>query len=82
MQSRLSKILRSSVVGVAVVALLAGCSNNIDDTDTDSTSTGDSVFPVSIEHEFGTTTIDDVPERIVTLGVTDADIVLALGTVP
>ncbi|AIK84379.1 iron ABC transporter substrate-binding protein [Corynebacterium glutamicum] len=82
MQSRLSKILRSSVVGVAVLALLAGCSNNADDTDADSTSTGNSAFPVSIEHEFGTTTIDDVPERVVTLGVTDADIVLALGTVP
>lgn len=39
-------------------------------------------FPVTIEHVFGATTIEAEPERIVVLGVTDADAVLALGKVP
>jgi iron complex transport system substrate-binding protein len=39
-------------------------------------------FPVTIEHAFGTTTIERAPERIVALGVTDADAVLALGITP
>jgi iron complex transport system substrate-binding protein len=39
-------------------------------------------FPVTIEHAFGTTTVERAPERVVTLGVTDADAVLALGTTP
>jgi len=39
-------------------------------------------FPVTVEHAFGTTTIERPPERVVTLGVTDADPVLALGVTP
>lgn len=42
-------------------------------------STGDSAFPATIEHIYGTATIPSEPERIVALGVTDADAVLALG---
>jgi iron complex transport system substrate-binding protein len=39
-------------------------------------------FPVTIDHVFGSTTIERAPERVVTLGVTDADPVLALGITP
>ncbi|MFJ9555267.1 iron-siderophore ABC transporter substrate-binding protein [Nocardiopsis sp. NPDC101807] len=39
-------------------------------------------FPVTVDHEFGSTTVEEAPERIVALGVTDADAVLALGVVP
>jgi iron complex transport system substrate-binding protein len=39
-------------------------------------------FPVTIEHLWGSTTIDAAPERVVTLGVTDADTVLELGVTP
>ena len=39
-------------------------------------------FPVEVEHKFGTTTIDAAPEQVVTVGLTDQDAVLALGTVP
>lgn len=39
-------------------------------------------FPVSIDHAFGTTEIPERPQRVVTLGVTDADPVLALGVTP
>lgn len=39
-------------------------------------------FPVTIEHLWGSTTIEEAPERVVTLGVTDADTVLELGITP
>ncbi|WP_017584846.1 ABC transporter substrate-binding protein [Nocardiopsis ganjiahuensis] len=44
--------------------------------------TAEGAFPVTIEHEFGSTTVEEEPERVVTLGVTDADAVLALDLVP
>jgi iron complex transport system substrate-binding protein len=39
-------------------------------------------FPVTIAHKFGETTIKKEPKRIVTVGLTDQDAVLALGKVP
>src|SRR6188768_3814746 len=39
----------------------------------------DGTFPVSIENMFGTTVIESKPERVVSIGYTDGDYVLALG---
>jgi iron complex transport system substrate-binding protein len=39
-------------------------------------------FPVTIEHKFGSTRIEQAPERVVSLGYTDHDPLLALGTTP
>jgi iron complex transport system substrate-binding protein len=39
-------------------------------------------FPVTIEHAFGSTTIDRKPERVVSIGFTDHDALLALGVEP
>lgn len=39
-------------------------------------------FPVTLEHAYGETTIDTEPQRIVTLGWSGQDAVLALGKVP
>lgn len=46
------------------------------------TAAASSAFPVTIDHLWGSTTIEEAPERVVTLGVTDADAVLALGVTP
>ncbi|WP_245819897.1 iron-siderophore ABC transporter substrate-binding protein [Rhodococcoides yunnanense] len=62
------------------VMLAAGCSGS--DTDSSEESESSGAFPVTIEHAYGSTTVSAKPERIVTLGVTDADVVLALGQVP
>ncbi|MDP9843960.1 iron-siderophore ABC transporter substrate-binding protein [Streptosporangium lutulentum] len=43
---------------------------------------GSGAFPVTIENKFGSTTITSEPQRIVTVGLTDQDAVLALGKVP
>ncbi|HEY8527967.1 MAG TPA: iron-siderophore ABC transporter substrate-binding protein [Acidimicrobiales bacterium] len=39
-------------------------------------------YPVTIEHTYGETTIEEPPERVVTVGLTDHDAVLALGVAP
>ncbi|MEM7340388.1 MAG: ABC transporter substrate-binding protein [Actinomycetota bacterium] len=39
-------------------------------------------FPLTIEHKFGSTTIDAVPERVVSVGYNEHDFLLALGVVP
>ncbi|GAB5492671.1 MAG: hypothetical protein Phog2KO_28860 [Phototrophicaceae bacterium] len=42
----------------------------------------DTAFPVSIDHKFGTTTIEAEPQRIVVLGFTEQDPYFALGVTP
>jgi len=39
-------------------------------------------YPVTIEHKYGSTTIDKFPERIVLVGLVEQDAMLALGVVP
>ncbi len=38
--------------------------------------------PFTVEHKYGTTTIPETPERVVTVGLMDQDAVIALGVVP
>ncbi|MCF7551521.1 iron-siderophore ABC transporter substrate-binding protein [Pseudonocardia sp. WMMC193] len=54
--------------------LLAGCAS--------APEPGQGSGGVTIEHVFGRTTVPPDPVRVVTLGVTDADAVLALGVTP
>lgn len=64
----------------------AGCGSGDDDAGTAGPATPDGAgtggFPLAIEHRFGTTTIERAPERVVTVGLTDQDAVLALGVTP
>ena len=39
-------------------------------------------FPVTVPHKFGETTVPDEPGRVVSVGVTEQDILLQLGVVP
>ena len=39
-------------------------------------------FPASVEHMHGTTEIEEAPERVVTVGLSDHDFVLAFGVAP
>ncbi|MFJ3670270.1 iron-siderophore ABC transporter substrate-binding protein [Streptomyces sp. NPDC090106] len=84
--SRLTGLL-ASVLLLAATAVACGSSDSDTDSDTASSgSTGSSAaagaFPVTVAHKFGSTTIESEPKRVVTVGLTDQDAVLALGTVP
>ncbi len=39
-------------------------------------------FPVTIDHMYGSTTIERAPSRIAVIGIGDADVLLALGVMP
>lgn len=42
----------------------------------------ESAFPVTIEHQYGSTTITAAPQRVVAIGYTEQDFLLALGVTP
>src|SRR5690242_17739378 len=68
-------------LAAAVALLVAGCGGGAPVSNAPAAG-GSGAFPVIVQHKFGTTTIPAKPVRVVTLGYTDQDAVLALGTVP
>jgi iron complex transport system substrate-binding protein len=85
-------VTRKSSIAVELIASLAiaGCAAGApppaspgDASPTPAgTPTGSAAFPVTIEHRHGSTEITEPPERIVTVGFSDHDTVLALGVTP
>lgn len=43
---------------------------------------GEGTFPATIDHRFGTTTVTAKPERVVSVGLTEQDVLLQLGVIP
>ncbi|WP_331770170.1 iron-siderophore ABC transporter substrate-binding protein (plasmid) [Embleya sp. NBC_00888] len=84
---RLAAILSAAALGVG---LLTGCGSDSDDKDKKAdTSSGnapvaaaDGVFPVTVEHAFGSTKVTKAPKRVVSVGYTDDQAILALGIKP
>ena len=72
------------VVLALAAASAAGCSVSDEAPGERAASTegGSAAFPVEIAHRHGATTIAEEPERIVTVGLTDQDALLAVGVVP
>lgn len=64
--------------GVTLAALLAGCQSEPASPSGGQEEQG-AGFPVTIAHKYGSTEIPAPPERIVTVGLTEQDYVLALG---
>ncbi|GAB3959792.1 hypothetical protein GCM10027614_80050 [Micromonospora vulcania] len=78
-----STVARMTAALAAAVLALTGCGG----TDTASpnpqpNTSATTGFPVSVQHKYGTTEIAAAPTRVVTLGLSDQDPVLALGVVP
>ncbi|TDD67072.1 iron-siderophore ABC transporter substrate-binding protein [Jiangella aurantiaca] len=82
---------RLALVLTVPLLLLAACGSGDDDGSAatgepdasaaaDDAATGE--FPASVEHRYGTTELTEAPERIVTLGFSDQDAVLAFGIAP
>jgi iron-siderophore transport system substrate-binding protein len=73
----------SSLTGGLAVAVLAGCSSGSDGGGgAPAGSAAESAFPVAVEHAYGTTEIAEQPQRVVSLGYTEQDAILAFGVVP
>ncbi|MFW0787555.1 ABC transporter substrate-binding protein [Gordonia sp. CPCC 206044] len=68
----------------AIVTVAAACSPPEEDAGVASSvpSAESGAIPVTIEHQYGTTTVDKQPTRVAAMGVGDADTLLALGIVP
>ena len=63
--------------------LLAGCgSGSADKADDDAPAAASGAYPVTVEHAFGTTTVGEAPKRVVSVGYTDDQAMLALGVKP
>src|SRR4051794_39399805 len=70
---------------LAALTVLAGCGSTGEDdaaADAGGSSSADAAFPVTIAHTFGSTTIEEQPERVVVLGWSQQDVVHALGVTP
>ncbi|WP_066296756.1 iron-siderophore ABC transporter substrate-binding protein [Arthrobacter luteolus] len=80
----LSRMRSLAAVAAVAVLSLSACSTGSTSSDSGSGSTAASSdqFPVTIEHAFGETTIDAVPERVATVSWVNTDTALALGVVP
>src|SRR4051812_44626594 len=86
----LSRRAFGGTIATAALALVAACGNAGDRATPAGTGAaaatgagaGATAFPVSIENKYGTTEITAAPERIVVVGLTEQDALLALGVVP
>ncbi|WP_043619146.1 iron-siderophore ABC transporter substrate-binding protein [Nonomuraea candida] len=79
---RLAAILSAATLGAG---LLAGCgSDPVEQRQPSAGGTGAATgaFPVTVEHAFGSTQITKAPERVVSVGYTDDQAILALGVKP
>lgn len=82
---------RAVLAGLSAMALapaLAACGDSDPGSspgggtaDQDGPAAADS-FPVTISHKFGETTVDRAPTRVVCVGLTEQDALLAVGVVP
>jgi len=69
----------SAGIVAATAALLAGCTAAEPAPEPPAAGTG---FPVTIMHKYGSTEIPEAPERVVTVGLTEQDTLVALGVTP
>ncbi|MFD4699042.1 iron-siderophore ABC transporter substrate-binding protein [Streptomyces niveus] len=78
---RLAAAVSAAALGVG---LLAGCGSDSTDDESkgDAPAASSGAFPVTVEHAFGSTKVTKAPKRVVTVGYTDDQAVLALGVKP
>jgi iron complex transport system substrate-binding protein len=80
----LQRSLFRTLLALALVAV-AACGGDDDDAASSETTEAPAAaegFPVTVDHAFGKTTIDAAPELVVSVGLTEQDVLLALGVTP
>lgn len=79
----LSRMRRAAAAAAVAVLSLSACSTGAsgDNESTGSAAAADQ-FPVTIEHAFGETVIEEAPERVAAVSWANAETALALGVVP
>lgn len=79
------RTLATMLLALALAFAFAACGGDDDEnasTESAAPSGATATFPITVEHKYGSTTIEAEPKRVVALGYTDQDPVLALGVVP
>lgn len=79
--ARLTAVAASLLVSAVVLSACGAATSTAARNATYSTSPTDS-FPVTVDHQFGQTTVPAEPQRVVVVGLTEQDILLELGTPP
>ena len=80
---RPSRLLTTAAVAASALVLAAcGADDTSSGTAADATASTDADFPVTIEHVFGETVIEEKPERVASIAWMNHEVPLALGVVP
>lgn len=74
--------LLTALPTLGLLAAGVGCGDDDDDTQATPTENTGPGFPITIEHQHGSTTIESAPERVVSFGYNEQDFLLALGVKP
>ncbi len=82
----LGRLALTAVAALAIAACGSDDSDSSDDTTAATEATSEATpadtFPVTIEHVYGTTTIEERPERVATIAWANHEVPIALGIVP
>lgn len=78
------KLVVAVLAAGALATAVAGSTlaTTVPDDDAASSTVAGAAFPVEIEHALGTTVIDAEPQRVVSVGLTEQDYLLAVGVTP
>jgi iron complex transport system substrate-binding protein len=77
----MSRLLATALLSTVALAA-CGADDPTDTADPPAAGAAEDAFPLTLETDFGPTEISGPSERVVVLGLTDADAVLALGVTP